>query len=143
MSATSNRLICLLTGLWWGSLCTVGLLVVPLLFKHLPTPAMAGGLAAKLFSAQTALSIFCCLSVSLLLGSSWGQENPKNRRPGSAFTWVLAGMFAALLSEFAVAPRIVAHDNLPLWHGVGSVLYLTQILCSGLAFWKNLSAPQT
>ena len=48
-----------LTALWWGSLTTVGFLVVPLLFVHLPTPAMAGGMAAKLFTAQTTVSAVC------------------------------------------------------------------------------------
>ena len=39
---------------------------------------------------------------------------------GGALVFVLAGMLLALLAEFAVAPRIVARQNLPLWHGVGS-----------------------
>ena len=45
-----------LAALWWGSLTTLGALVVPLLFVHLPSPALAGGMAAKLFAAQTWLS---------------------------------------------------------------------------------------
>jgi hypothetical protein len=28
--------------LWWGSLTTLAFFVVPMLFAHLPTPAMAG-----------------------------------------------------------------------------------------------------
>ena len=33
-----SRLPGLVAALWWGSLSTVGFLVVPLLFAHLPTP---------------------------------------------------------------------------------------------------------
>ncbi|MEY2861401.1 MAG: hypothetical protein RL392_1859, partial [Pseudomonadota bacterium] len=42
-----------LAAAWFGSLTTLGFFVVPMLFMHLPTPAMAGAMAAKLFTAQT------------------------------------------------------------------------------------------
>ncbi|MCI4441379.1 MAG: hypothetical protein JHC36_09260 [Tibeticola sp.] len=29
-----------------------------------------------------------------------------------------------------MAPHILARDNLPLWHGLGSLLYLGQWLCA-------------
>ena len=48
-----ERLPVLLAALWWGSLTTLGALVVPLLFAYLPMPAMAGNMAARLFAAQT------------------------------------------------------------------------------------------
>ena len=35
-------------------------------------------------------------------------------------------------------PRIVARENLRLWHSLGSVLYLLQWACAGLALWKSL-----
>ena len=41
----AQRLPNFIAALWWGSLSTVGLLAVPLLFAHLPTPALAGGMA--------------------------------------------------------------------------------------------------
>ena len=44
-----DRLPVMLAALWWGSLTALGFLVVPMLFANLPTPAMAGGMAAKLF----------------------------------------------------------------------------------------------
>ena len=56
-----------LAALWWGSLTTLGFGVVPLLFVHLPTPAMAGGMAARLFSAQTWVSAVCGLLLLLML----------------------------------------------------------------------------
>jgi hypothetical protein len=38
-------------------------------------------------------------------------------------------MLAALLVEFGVAPRILAREDLRLWHTVGSALYGLQWLC--------------
>ena len=55
-----------IAALWWGSLSTVGFLVVPLLFVHLPTPAMAGAMAARLFAAQTWVSVACCMLMLLI-----------------------------------------------------------------------------
>ena len=46
----------------------------------------------------------------------------------------LAGMLLALLVEFAVAPRILARENLRLWHGVGSAMYLLQWICAAVTF---------
>eukprot|EP01034_Spumella_vulgaris_P004163 gene4163-5307_t len=57
----------MLAALWWGSLTALGFLVVPMLFANLPTPAMAGGMAAKLFNAQTWVSLGC--GVLMLMAS--------------------------------------------------------------------------
>jgi hypothetical protein len=122
-----------LAALWWGSLTTLGALVVPMLFAHLPSPALAGGMAAKLFSAQTWLSTGC--GVLLLLLSRPGQGLPATGRAQSAMMFVLLGVLLALLSEFAVAPRIVSRENLRLWHSVGSVMFVLQWLCAGMTFW--------
>ena len=53
MPAFQARAAVFLSALWWGSLSGLGFVVVPLLFKHLGSPAEAGAMAAKLFSAQT------------------------------------------------------------------------------------------
>ncbi|MBP6560040.1 MAG: DUF4149 domain-containing protein, partial [Burkholderiaceae bacterium] len=59
MNNILSRLPVYAAALWWGSLTTIGFLVVPLLFMHLPTPALAGGMAAKLFTEQTWMSVAC------------------------------------------------------------------------------------
>jgi hypothetical protein len=51
-------------------------------------------------------------------------------------------MLLALLVEYGVAPRIVARENLALWHRVGSVMYFLQWVCAGLVFWKLASTAQ-
>lgn len=53
-----------------------------------------------------------------------------------AIYFIVFGMFTALLSEFAIAPRIVARQDLRLWHSVGTLLYVVQWLCTGVTLWK-------
>ncbi len=119
------RLQIFLAALWWGSLTTVGFMVVPLLFVHLETPAIAGQMAAKLFSAQTWLALAC--GVLLLLAAK--RQNIDQAHTPSP--WVIAGMLLALLIELAVKPHIMARDNLVLWHNLGSAFYVLQWLCAG------------
>ena len=129
-----SRLPVLLAALWWGSLTTVGFLVVPMLFAHLPTPALAGGMAARLFSAQTWVSLGCGLLLLIFSRSKWADVGA--HRFDGALLLIVGGMLLALLSEFAVAPRIVARENLRLWHSVGSVLFGVQWLCAAAMLWR-------
>jgi len=124
----------LAAALWWGSLTAVGFIVVPLLFKHLPTPALAGQTAAKLFSAQAWVSLGCGL---MLLLSSRSRGEPARMDWGrGALGFVVAGLLCALLVEFAIAPSIVARENLRLWHGLGSVLYALEWVCALVVLCK-------
>lgn len=128
-----------LAALWWGSLTTLGALVVPLLFVHLPSQALAGGMAAKLFTAQTWLGTGCGLL--LLLLNRPGQDRVEAGHAQSITVFVMLGVLLALLSEFAVAPRIVSRENLRLWHSVGSAMFALQWLCAGVTFWKLVRKP--
>ena len=136
-SATSEltaRMPVWVAALWWASLTTLGFLAVPLLFVYLPTPAMAGGMAARLFTAQTWVSTVC----GLLLMLQMRPNRPSALEHGArtAMIFIVAGMLLALVSEFAVAPRIVARENLRFWHSAGSVMYVVQWLCATVTFWK-------
>lgn len=137
LSATSKvkaQLPLWIAAFWWGSLTTVGFGVVPMLFVHLPSPAMAGNMAAKLFSAQTWVAMVCGL---LLLTYSQGNiDHPLAARAQGAMIFVVSGMMLALLSEFAIAPKIVARENLAVWHGAGTLTYALQWVCSTISFWK-------
>lgn len=138
------RLAVLLAALWWGSLTGLGFVVVPLLFAHLGSPAAAGAMAARLFTAQTWLSLGCTMLLLMVLN----QNRPQARGliASSAIKWVVAGLLLTLLVEFGVSPRIVTAratgGDLRLWHGLGSAMYLGQWLCAGLALWR-LSSPPT
>ena len=120
--------------LWWGSLTAIGFIAVPMLFAHLPTPALAGQVAAKLFAAQTWVAIGCGLL--LLFAARSGHEPARMDWADGALLFVFAGVLLALLAEFAVAPKIIARENLRLWHAVGSAMYVLQWACAGLTLWK-------
>ena len=138
-----SRFSILLAALWWGSLSMLGFLVVPQLFVHLPSPAAAGAMAAKLFTAQTWLSIGCTMLLLLVLNK---KEAPALSLPAqAAMKFVVAGLLLAVLVEFGVAPRILSAradgGSLRLWHGLGSAMYLAQWLAAGWTLWSlSLSA---
>ena len=130
-----DRLPVFAAALWWGSLSAIGFVAVPLLFAHLPTPAMAGNMAAKLFAAQTYISIAAC---ACLLGFSKRKHAEKpDPWAQAAMVFIILGLLLALLVQYGVAPRIVARENLRLWHGVGSGMYFVQWLCAGITLWKT------
>lgn len=133
-----SRLPALLAALWWGSLTTIGFLVVPLLFAHLPSPAMAGGMAARLFAAQTWVTVVCC--VLLLLISRPKGEVTQYPWAQAAMVFIVGGLLLALLVQFGVAPRIVARQDLRLWHSVGSVMYALQWCCALVVLLRTLRA---
>lgn len=122
--------------LWWASLTVVGFFVVPLLFIHLPSPAMAGNMAAKLFGAQTWVSVGCGLLV--LIFSQSKRPSALAGWTSSAIVFVVLGLLLALLQEFAVSPRIAARENLQLWHRVGTGLFAFQWACAGAVLWQAL-----
>ena len=130
----SRRLPMFAAALWWGSLTAVGFMVVPMLFANLPSPAMAGNMAARLFTAQTWVSTVCALLL-LLLSRSKQTGGLADWAP-TALVFIAGGLLLALLSEFAIAPRIVARENLKLWHSIGSSMYLLQWLCASVTLWK-------
>ena len=128
----------MLAALWWGSLTALGFIVVPMLFVHLPSPAAAGQMAAKLFTAQTWLSIGCAMFL-LLVYNQKGSDS-KDGRARAAITFIVIGLLLAVFVEFGLSPRIVSAradgGNLKLLHGLGSALYFGQWLCSAFALWR-------
>lgn len=141
MRGMFQRLPALVAALWWGSLTTIGFLVVPLLFAHLPSPSIAGNMAARLFAAQTWVTVVCCVVLLLM-------SRPKHaiaQYPWAKFAmiFILGGMLLALLSQFGVAPRIVARQDLRLWHSVGSVMYVLQWGCALAVLWSTLRPGAT
>lgn len=130
------RLPALAAALWWGSLTTVGFLVVPLLFAHLPSAAIAGQMAAKLFAAQTWVTVGCCML--LLLISRRRHEEFQEPWAKAVLGFVLGGLLLALLVQFGVSPRIVARQDLRLWHSVGTGMYVLQWVCALVVLWRTV-----
>lgn len=131
-----DRLPALAAALWWGSLTTIGFLVVPMLFASLPSPTMAGYMAAKLFAAQTWVTVACCLV--LLLLSKARHATVQHAWAQAAMVFILGGLLLALLTQFGVAPRIVARQDLRLWHSVGTAMYAVQWCCALAVLWRTL-----
>jgi Domain of unknown function (DUF4149) len=130
-----------LAAAWAMSLSTLGFFVVPMLFANLPSPAMAGGMAAKLFAVQTGVSVVCALVLLMTLRSE--KLAPVATVIPSCTMLALAGALLALLVEFGVSPHIVARDNLALWHGLGTAMYVVQWICALLVFGKLANAGHT
>ena len=128
-----QRSLWLVAAVWWGSLTALGAWVVPLLFAHAPTKAMAGGLAAHQFSAQAWVGlvsgVFCL----------WAQRHLDQRqgRPHAPRVLIVAAMMLAAIVEWGIAPRIVARENLALWHSLGTGFWLLQWTCLTVHVWRN------
>lgn len=133
-----QRIGLLAAALWWGSLTALGFVVVPMLFTHLSSPAAAGTMAAKLFTAQTWLSTGCAMLMLMAINKK--DDAALSASAQTAMKFIVAGMLLALLVEFGVAPRIVSAradgGNLKLWHGLGSAMLLGQWLCAGFTLWR-------
>jgi len=132
--AWKARLAVLAAALWGGSLSAIGFLAVPLLFANAGTPAIAGNLAGKLFSGQAWLSLGC--GAVLLLSARDREGTPTMDWGAGALAYVLLGLLAALLQEFAIAPRILARQDLAFWHSAGTAAYAVQWLCALVVLWK-------
>ncbi len=105
-----------------------------MLFANLPTPSMAGTMAARLFSAQVWVALGCGLILFVVL-----RTEAESRVKGGAqvvLALVAGGLLFALLQEYAVSPRIVARENLKVWHSVGTAMYVAQWLCAGAVLWR-------
>ena len=128
----------MLAALWWGSLTALCFVIVPMLFSHLPSPAAAGQLAAKLFTAQAWLSIACAMFLMLI----YNQKEIENQviRAQAAIKFIVTGLLLVVLVEFGLSPRIVSAGadggNLRMLHGLGSAMYFGQWLCAGFALWR-------
>jgi hypothetical protein len=136
MNAFAVRWPLLVAALWWGGATAMSFVVVPLLFAHFSNPAVAGGLAAKLFQVQSWLTVGSALLILL-----WGRA--RRQELGSAdwalLPWLLLAALAGLVQEFGVAERILSArstgGNLRLWHGVGSALVVLQWGCALRCLW--------
>jgi hypothetical protein len=142
-----------LAALWWGGISALSFVAVPTLFASLGSPAVAGPVAAKLFSLQCWAGLGLGLALLLILrrqrslghfplvGEPVDPEQLRiMQRVLTTMGFVLAAMLLALLQEFGVAQKIVTAratgGDLRLWHGLGTLMVLGQWLCSGAVLWR-------
>lgn len=130
-----QRLALVLAALWWGGVTALSFLAVPTLFASLGSPAVAGPVAAKLFSLQCQAG----LVIGLLLLMVLRQIGPSSAAR-AAIALVCVAMILAVLQEYGVAQQIVgarsSGGDLKFWHGLGSALVLGQWLCAGALLWR-------
>jgi len=143
------RLPVLVAALWWGGISALSFVAVPTLFASLGNPALAGPVAAQLFSLQCWAGLLLGLILLLFLRRERGLVAEQVASPEQAaglqtiltsMGWVLLAMLLALLQEFGVAQRIVtaraSGGDLRLWHTLGSAMVLGQWLCAGVLLWR-------
>lgn len=129
-----SRLHILLAALWWGGTTALAFVAVPVLFMHFDTPAVAGAAAAKLFAAQSVLTVVLTVAALVLILASRQDQAGKS-------TWLLwgGGALLAISNHWWVAPLIVSAratgGNLALWHGLGSSLIVAQWLLALATLW--------
>jgi Domain of unknown function (DUF4149) len=140
-----QRLAVFVAALWWGGITALSFLAVPLLFATLGNPAVAGPVAAKIFSLQCWAGLV--LGTALLLILRRWRSGAHSIAPAALSTmgFVLFAILLALVQEFGVAQNIItaraSGGNLRLWHGVGTLMVLGQWLCSGSVLWRLTHGP--
>ena len=144
MTPLHQRLNLFAAALWWGSITVLGFGVVPALFRLLPSTALAGHTAAQLFAMQTWVALACGVCLLLLnkgraaLRYQGEQAVPADRHAQWLIACAALGLLVAIVNQFGVAPRIIARENLRLWHGVGTGLYLIEWLAVTALMWRMI-----
>lgn len=143
-----QRLSVMVAALWWGGITGLSFVAVPTLFASLGSPAVAGPVAARLFSLQCWAGLALGLVLMLILRR---QRHALSREVSAEsvealktllFSMLLVALAAvlAMCQEFIVAGQIVSAratgGNLRLWHGLGSAMVLAQWLCAGAVLWR-------
>ncbi len=150
-----QRLVIFMAALWWGGITGVSFMAVPTLFAKLGSPAVAGPVAAQLFSFQCYAGLVIGIGLLMLLrqeralahfraadatAENAGRDLDRMQRGLGTMGFVLLGMLLALVQEFGVAQKIVtaraSGGDLRFWHGLGSVMVLGQWLCAGAVLWR-------
>lgn len=135
-----QRLAVFVAALWWGGISALSFLAVPLLFATLGSPAVAGPVAAKIFSLQCWAGLVLGLALLLIVRRWKGESTAVAPAAVTTLGFVVFAMLLALVQEFGVAQNIVtaraSGGDLRLWHGVGSAMVLGQWLCAGAVLWR-------
>lgn len=118
---------------WLGLHVTVGYVVAPVLFMHLPK-MQAGNLAGELFHIVSYISLANGLLL-IILGMATRQAFLKTAR----FVFIIISMLLVVVSEFLLTPVIVAlktgtmdalllnlvnNTNFGFWHGISQLVYM-------------------
>lgn len=143
-----RRLSVFIASLWWGGIAGMSFIAVPTIFATLGNPAVAGPVAARIFSLQCwsgmALGALLMLVLRRQRSTLPADASPQTVAAlrGVLVTMALVALavLLAMLQEFGVAQKIVSAratgGNLRIWHSLGTVLVLGQFLCAGAVLWR-------
>ena len=146
-----QRIAVILAALWWGGMTALSFVAVPTLFASLGGPAVAGPVAARLFSIQCWAVLLIGAALMLILRrrrtalvvagqASDGLALDAMKRTLASMALVLCAMLLAMFQEFGVAHQIVTArstgGSLRLWHTLGTVLVVAQWVCAGAVLWR-------
>jgi len=153
--AALQRLFLILAGLWVGSLCTLGFLVIPTIFASLQDRQVAGMIAAAIFQAEAYVSVVVCVAL-LLLANALIKRNIENYR---STRWaILVLLLISALTCFGIIPYmdalrqealllgipVMASPSASLFgrlHGISSGLFLIQGLLGLWMVWRLTRHP--
>jgi hypothetical protein len=150
-----QRLFLILAGLWVGSLCTVGYLVVPTIFANLQDRQVAGIIAAAIFQAEAYVSVAVCVTLLLL-------ANALIKRKLDAYRSIRWLVFILLLISALTCVGLITYMNglraealllgMPVMaspsaalfgrlHGISSGLFLLQSVLGLWIVWRLSRNP--
>ncbi len=146
----AQRIFNLLSGLWVGSLLTIGFLVVPTLFSSLGDRQVAGMVAANLFKSIAYISVLTSI-VLMFLANYFVRLGKSQFRLDR---WLLLGMLACAISAaFIIIPWMNSLRDQALYlglsvresthaalfgrlHGISSAVYILQALLGIALVWR-------
>lgn len=151
MKKIANNLALLAAAIWLGGMCAIGYLAAPVLFQTLTDRQLAGMLAGKLFAAMAYTGMVCALYLLAYHCISFGKDVFRQ----NLFWMIIVMLMLTLAGQFGIQPILadLKAQALPVevmqsafasafktWHGVASVIYLTQNLM-GIVLVLNISKP--
>jgi hypothetical protein len=89
-------------------------------------------MAVHLFSAQAWVGLVCGL-LSLSAQRHIDRVRGRSHVPSAL---ILAAMLMAAIVEWGIAPRIVARENMLLWHSLGTAFWVLQWGCLTAHVWR-------
>ena len=147
----TQRVFSLITGLWVGSLITIGFIVVPILFSSLGDRQVAGMVAANLFKVTAYAGVVICTTL-MVTANFLVRHNISRYRLAR---WILLGMLACSIgSAFILIPWMNSLRDHALYlglsvresshaalfsklHGASSALYMIQTVLGLLLVWRT------
>jgi hypothetical protein len=146
----TQRIFCLISGLWVGSFITIGFLVVPILFSSLGDRQVAGLVAANLFKATAYCGVVICTILMVMSNYLVRQE----LNPYRLTRWLLLVMLACTVgAAFILIPWMNSLRDQALYlglsvrestnaalfnrlHSASSILFMIQAILGLVLVWR-------